>query len=170
MLDAVGDMCRYDPEAGGAASVVLRSASLGYLSFYNRRRPDHYVIHICVAAAARGMRAELHNVACYDNWHIADFVEGLAADFSGWGGTRSWHSPDHDLAVTAVHTSGGHVRMTWTLRPWRQSATGGWSATIETTVAAGEQMRALAGELYRFLDPDSLPRPADADRYNCGSG
>ncbi|MFE2689648.1 DUF6228 family protein [Streptomyces mirabilis] len=51
---------------------------------------------------------------------------------------------------SAVFRSGGHVGLTWTLRPWPRAA-GGWSASATTWLEAGEQMTALAADLRHFL-------------------
>lgn len=52
--------------------------------------------------------------------------------------------------MSAVFRSGGHVGLTWTVRPWPRAA-GGWSASATTWLEAGEQMTALAADIRRFL-------------------
>ncbi|MEI5008136.1 DUF6228 family protein [Streptomyces sp. PmtA] len=76
----------------------------------------------------------------------------LAADHQGWDGERRWQTDDRDLIVSAVFRSGGHVGLTWTLRPWPKDA-GGWSASVTTWLEAGEQMSALAADVRHFLAP-----------------
>ncbi|MGW0776548.1 DUF6228 family protein [Streptomyces sp. NPDC002835] len=68
----------------------------------------------------------------------------------GWDGERSWQTDDRNLAVSAVFRAGGHVGLTWTLRPWPKAA-GGWSAAITTWVEAGEQMASFAADVRHFL-------------------
>ncbi|WP_020673298.1 DUF6228 family protein [Amycolatopsis nigrescens] len=160
-------LCRYDPDADADSSVLLRGQDGGYLRFYNRRRPDHHVIRNCVEGGAPGMRAELHDVTAYPDWHVALFLDELASDFRGWDGTRSWHSPNRDLRVQAIHHARGHVRLTWTLEPWRHSVAGYWTATTITDCEAGAELGRLAATLHRFLAPASPPNAEDADRYLC---
>ncbi|MFD4631125.1 DUF6228 family protein [Streptomyces sp. NPDC058284] len=69
---------------------------------------------------------------------LTTFLEELAADYRGWGGQRSWQTNDQDLTVPADFGSGGHVGLTWALRPWPQAAggwrlaAGGWVASVTT--------------------------------------
>ncbi|WP_367139424.1 MULTISPECIES: DUF6228 family protein [Streptomyces] len=81
---------------------------------------------------------------------LAPFLEELAADYRGWDGVRSWQTNDRDLAVSAVFRSGGHVGLTWSLRPW-PTAADGWSASVTTWLEPGEQMTALAADIRYFL-------------------
>ncbi|MER7667266.1 DUF6228 family protein [Kitasatospora sp. NPDC096128] len=46
-------------------------------------------------------------------------------------------------SVSAVFRSGGHVGVTWTLRPWPRAA-GGWDGSVVTWLEAGEQMSTLS--------------------------
>ncbi|WP_329201638.1 MULTISPECIES: DUF6228 family protein [unclassified Streptomyces] len=114
-------------------------------------RPDGDRVQYAVEASAPGLTARVDPVVAW-NWgtDLAPFLEGLAADFRGWDGQRDWQTNDHDLTISAVFRSGGHVRLTWTLRPWR-SAAGGWEASVTTWLDAGEQMSALAVDVRRFL-------------------
>lgn len=81
---------------------------------------------------------------------LAPFLEELAADFRGWDGERSRQTYDGDLTVSAAFRSGGHVGLTWTVRPWPDAA-GGWCASVTTWLGAGEQMASLASEVRHFL-------------------
>ncbi|MFJ9560202.1 DUF6228 family protein [Streptomyces fuscichromogenes] len=87
---------------------------------------------------------------------LTAFLEELAADYRGWDGERSWQTNDRDLTVSAVFRSGGHVGLTWTVRPWPRAA-GGWSASATTWLEAGEQMTALAADIRRFLSEEHHP-------------
>ncbi|GAA2113307.1 hypothetical protein GCM10009759_56790 [Kitasatospora saccharophila] len=82
---------------------------------------------------------------------LAGFLAGLAADFRGWPGEREWHNADGDLALRAAFGPGGHVGLTWALRPWR-AADGCWRAELTTWLEAGEQLAALAAGVAAFLD------------------
>jgi hypothetical protein len=53
--------------------------------------------------------------------------------------------------VRALFTSGGHIRLTWTLRPWQRSRYGDWEASVVTWVEAGAEKDAPAADLRKFL-------------------
>jgi hypothetical protein len=50
----------------------------------------------------------------------------------------------------AVFRSGGHVGLTWAVRPWPRAA-GSWGASVTTWLEAGEQMTCLAADVRAFL-------------------
>ncbi|WP_223856249.1 DUF6228 family protein [Streptomyces toxytricini] len=89
-------------------------------------------------------------VAWVGDGGLPAFLDGLAADYRGWDGERSWQTLDRDLTVSAVFRSGGHVGLTWAVQPWRQAA-GDWSASVTTWLEAGEQMASLAADVRAFL-------------------
>ncbi len=126
--------CREDP------NVVIR--------LVDRYFPDQYGVAFSVIAQAGGLNARVDGgeVRVWDD-DLARFLEGLADDFRGWDGERVW-SVNH-LALRAVFHSGGHVSLTWTLRPWNSRDT--WEASITTRQEAGEQMAALAADVRHFL-------------------
>jgi hypothetical protein len=107
----------------------------------------HYAVELC----APGLTARVNEVVAWI-WDsdLAPFLEELAADYRGWDGARSWQTNDRDLAVSAVFRSGGHVGLTWTLRPWPKAA-GGWSASVTTWLEAGEQIASLAADIRHFI-------------------
>ncbi|MFJ2774095.1 DUF6228 family protein [Streptomyces sp. NPDC087300] len=138
-----------DDEAG----VTVRcqdNASVG-VTFRDRFSLDADSVHYAVELHAPGLTARVDEVVAWV-WdsELAVFLEGLAADYRGWDGERKWQNDDRDLAVSAVFRSGGHVGLTWTLRPWTHAA-GGWSASVTTWLEAGEQMAALAADVRVFL-------------------
>ncbi|WRZ87764.1 DUF6228 family protein [Streptomyces sp. NBC_01007] len=116
---------------------------------------DEDCVHYAIEACAPGLNARLDGVAAW-NWDgdLAPFLEGLARDFRGWDGERVWRTNDRDLTVTAVFRSGGHVGLTWTLRPWRTSVDS-WDASVTTWLEAGEQMSALATDVRHFLGQEA---------------
>uniref|UniRef100_UPI001FDEF3CA DUF6228 family protein n=1 Tax=Streptomyces megasporus TaxID=44060 RepID=UPI001FDEF3CA len=104
----------------------------------------------CHDSILSGNRASIRPGAVHWDADLAAFVAGLAADYQGWEGERVWQTFDGDLAVSAVFRTGGHVGLTWTLRPW-PNATGGWAASVTTWLEAGEQMSSLASDVEGFL-------------------
>jgi hypothetical protein len=108
-----------------------------------------------IEVRARGMYACLDDVRAWlGGRDLAAFLDELVVDFRGWDGTRVWQTFDRDLTVGAVHRSGGHVGLTWRLRPWR-AADGGWDAAVTTWLEAGEQLSTLATDLRYFLNQDT---------------
>ncbi|MFC3500024.1 DUF6228 family protein [Micromonospora krabiensis] len=126
---------------------------------YDRYFPDEYGTGFSVELQADGMRARFSPVEVWvwDDVDLPDFVAGLADDFRGWTGKRSWSS--NHLTVDASYHSRGWVDLRWTLQPWLTRADG-WSASVTTWVEAGAQMSRLAGDLRRFL-PDVRARQGE---------
>ena len=126
------------------------NASVG-VTFCDRFSFDADSVHYAVELRAPGLTARVDEVVAWV-WDsdLAPFLEELAADYRGWDGERSWRNNDRDLMVSAVHRSGGHVGVTWAVRPWPQAA-GGWGASVTTGLEAGEQMASLAADVRAFL-------------------
>lgn len=102
-------------------------------------------------ASADGLHARVRDVtvAIWDrDGDLAAFLQGLADDFRGWPGQRTWQSSQLDLR--AVHHSGGHVELTWTLRPWSPQQAS-WETSITTWAEAGQQLTGLAADVHAFL-------------------
>ena len=121
------------------------------VTFCDRFSFDADSVHYAVELRAPGLTARVNEVVAW-GWDgdLAPFLEGLVADYRGWDGERTWQTHDQDLRISAVFRSGGHVGVTWTLRPWPQAA-GGWGASVTTWLEAGEQMAALAADVRWFL-------------------
>ncbi|MEU4356234.1 DUF6228 family protein [Streptomyces virginiae] len=121
--------------------------------FRDRYSSDDYCVHYAVEVQAPGLSARLDGAVAWigDASDRAPFLEKLVADFTGWEGERCWETNDRDLDVAAVFRSGGHIGLTWTLRPWRNAA-GGWSASVTTQLETGGQMASLASDIRHFLE------------------
>jgi hypothetical protein len=144
--------------AAAAPEVTVRCGEHTAVSvrFFDRRREDRDSVHFVIEAHAPGLHARLEDVIAWIwDQDLARFLQQLADDFRGWRGERVWKTNDDDLALRAVFVSGGHVRLTWTLRPWRASSVGRWEATVTTELEAGEQMAALAADIRYFLHHDA---------------
>lgn len=117
---------------------------------HSRYFPDEYGVGFAVEARAEGLEAALQRVEVWvwDEVSLPAFVERLAADYRGWTDERVWET--NHLSVSAVFHTGGHVSLTWTLRPW-SSRSDSWQATVTTWLEAGEQMSNLAADLNEFL-------------------
>lgn len=142
------DVCTDD-----ADSVTIRcqdNASVG-VTFCDRFSFDADSLHYAVELRAPGLTARVDEVVAWI-WDsgLTAFLQGLATDYRGWDGERSWHTDDRDLTVSAAFRSGGYVGLTWTLRPWTWAA-GGWGASVTTWLEAGEQMTSLAADVRAFF-------------------
>ncbi|AEM84092.1 DUF6228 family protein [Streptomyces violaceusniger] len=146
-------MSTHDVGLNELTEVVVRSQDnqAVRVRFCDRFRPDEDCVHYAIEACALGLHARVDEVVAWI-WDadLAPFLEELARDFRGWDGERVWQNNDHDLTLRAVFRSGGHVGLTWTLRPW-PTAAGGWEGSVTTWLEAGEQMSALATDLRHFL-------------------
>ncbi|MCG5444792.1 DUF6228 family protein [Micromonospora sp. NIE79] len=117
---------------------------------------DGFVYTIATELHELGMAAS--TVAKVDDLHaslgttLPGFLERLAADWEGWGGTRTWTSMERELVLDARHDGRGRVSLGVTLRApgpdWDDTA---WSARSVFVLEAGEEMTRLAGDLTHFL-------------------
>ncbi|MGW8954974.1 DUF6228 family protein [Streptomyces sp. NPDC055709] len=121
------------------------------VEFCDRFSLDEDSVHYAVELRAPGLTARADEVVAWI-WDsdLAPFLEKLAEDYRGWDGERSWQTNDGDIMVSAVFRAGGHVGLTWTLRPWPEAA-GGWTASVTTWLEAGEQMASLTSDIRHFL-------------------
>ncbi|CAM5277006.1 hypothetical protein STENM327S_06609 [Streptomyces tendae] len=134
------------------------NSSVG-VTFRDRFGLDADSVHYAVELRAPGLTSRLDEVVAWSgDSDLAPFLEGLAADHRGWDGERSWQTNDRDLAVSAAFRPGGHVGLTWTLRPWPKGA-GGWCASVTTWLEAGEQMASLAADVRHFLAGEQQSPP-----------
>jgi hypothetical protein len=86
--------------------------------------------------------------------NLRDFVVGLAKDWRGWPGVRSWRSMEGELTLEASHDGRAHVQLAVALRrAERTYAAGAWSARIVLTLEAGEELRRLAVGVEHLLRP-----------------
>jgi len=142
------------------AEVVLRcerdpSVSVRFAERHAAAAPQDRRLFFVVGAQAPGLDARLEGVTNFVVGRgLVRFVDGL--DFRGWQGEQRWANADRDLEVGARFESGGHVELTWTLRPWR-SACGGWDVTIVTWLEAGAAKDDLAARLDAFLTAEGFP-------------
>ncbi|MER7759708.1 DUF6228 family protein [Streptomyces sp. NPDC097619] len=134
-------------------AVVCRDNASVTVRLCERSSEDGWCVHYSVEVRGPGLGARIEDVVGWvgDSQGLGGFLEALAGDFAGWEGERLWTTGDRDLAVSAVHRSGGHVGLTWTLRPWRSTAAG-WSASVTTWLEAGAQMSSLASDIRHFVD------------------
>ncbi|MEV1010087.1 DUF6228 family protein [Streptomyces sp. NPDC049881] len=135
------------------ARVTVRcqdNVSVG-VTFRDRFSFDADSVHYAVELRAPGLTARVDEVVAWI-WDsdLTAFLDALATDYRGWDGERSWHTHDRDLTVAAAFRSGGHVGLTWTVRPWTLAA-GGWGASVTTWLEAGEQMTSLAADVRAFF-------------------
>jgi Family of unknown function (DUF6228) len=91
------------------------------------------------------MRVSSHYATGFDE--LVAFFHGLASDWRGWQGERTYESLEHDLRLTATHD--GHVRMAVQLR--QSSFPDGWSAAAVIRLDPGEEMTRAADDVAALL-------------------
>jgi Family of unknown function (DUF6228) len=96
------------------------------------------------------LRVSSHYATGFDE--LAEFFQGLAADWRGWPGDRIYASLEHELRLTARHD--GHVRMAVELH--QSSLPDGWSATGVLIIDPGEELTRAAKDVTELL---SSPQP-----------
>lgn len=114
---------------------------------FNWTREDEYHVVFGVEASDDGVQARVETVGVSVWDRLDDFFDGLAQDFRGWEGERTW--TNNHLVVAAGFGRGGHVRLSWTLRA--DVFNDRWECTVSTVVEGGEEMTALAADLREFL-------------------
>ncbi|MGW3350023.1 DUF6228 family protein [Nonomuraea rubra] len=135
-------------QAAGGPRWIVRSPQDPY--------GDGYVHTVATELYDDGMTAS--TVAKIDGMYasldctLPGFVEGLAAEWRGWDGVRSWASMERELALDVRHDRRGHVSLGVTLRAsgpdWDDTA---WSARAVFVLEAGEELARFATDLSRFL-------------------
>ena len=78
---------------------------------------------------------------------LAEFFTGLARDWRGWEGERTYESLEHQLRIVATHD--GHVHLK--VRLWQSTDPNGWSVETRLTLEPGEELARLADSMTRFI-------------------
>jgi Family of unknown function (DUF6228) len=154
---------RYRPRVQPFESIELTIRCLedpaAHVRLYDRYFIDQDGIGFSVEAHADGLHARIGPVEVWkwDHTDPATFLSGLAEDFRGWDGERTWYT--NHLTIQAVYHSRGRVALTWTLQPWLTRADS-WRASLTTWLEAGAQMSRLADDMETFLPmPWTRPSP-----------
>jgi hypothetical protein len=79
---------------------------------------------------------------------LTNFFAGLANDWRGWQGIRSWQSVEGHFRIDAQHD--GHAQLDISML---ESHPGRWSFKARLTFDAGEQVRQAAEDLQQFGRP-----------------
>jgi hypothetical protein len=95
------------------------------------------------------LRVFAHSWTGFDDLIV--FFRGLAADWRGWLGERTYESLEHDLRLTATHDGHGHVRLAVEMR--QCSVPDGWSAAAVVSIDPGEEMTRIAEDVASLLSP-----------------
>lgn len=98
------------------------------------------------------LRVSSHYATGFDE--LMRFFQGLATDWRGWPGERTYESLEHELRLAATHD--GHVRIAVQMR--QSSLPGGWSASGQFSVDPGEDMTRAAESVTDLLSPAAYPR------------
>lgn len=81
---------------------------------------------------------------------LAAFIETLAVQWRGWSGVQTW-DPHGTLSVEARHDDRGYAHVRFTLCEHREPH--GWTASIEISLTAGEELPGTAAALKALLHP-----------------
>jgi hypothetical protein len=96
---------------GPVEMVTVRRENDGLRFSDVKRGPDGVIWHVWVRLRVGGLDASWpvspHYATNFDE--LTGFFCGLAADWRGWSGKRTYESLEHDLRLTAAHD--GHVRL-----------------------------------------------------------
>jgi len=117
------------------------------IRLFDGARVDPYETVFSVETAADGLCAKLEDITVSVWDGMEEFFDGLARDFRGWEGARTWAS--NHLSVTATVGSGGLVYLAWTVRSGFSSED--WKCTVTTAIEAAEGIALVAVRLKGFL-------------------
>ncbi len=106
-----------------------------------------------VELRAEGMTAS-RRVFVYGWSDVAGFFADLAENWRGWAGTKTWTSPEYDLAMTATHDAGSLVLIEMALRDGPVHT---WSATTWVEVEPGEEMASVAKAVAETIPTSAKP-------------
>jgi Family of unknown function (DUF6228) len=106
-------------------------------------------VSFVVELVDQGLRAE-SSVSSYESGGagLAGFLADVAAEWRGWEGTRQWDSR-RALRVEARHDGHANVRLRFSLQSLHSP--GGWNASAEVELAAGEELASLAAAVASLL-------------------
>ena len=105
------------------------------------------VVRLRVPGLDASRRVWAHYATGFDE--LVAFFNGLAADWRGWQGERTYESLEHDLRLTAIHD--GHVRLLVELQ--ETAGLDEWSATGVVQLDPGEEMTRAAEDVAALLLP-----------------
>lgn len=113
-----------------------------------RPRSGHEGINsTSVTIEANGLSCSRGALLYGDNG-IRAFFAGLAADWAGWPGTRSWESLEGELTIEASHT-GRRIELTCTLRG--SIAPDAWRVTVVMSLLPDESLDRLAADVEELF-------------------
>jgi hypothetical protein len=116
-----------------------------------QRGPEGEIWSVVVRLRVPGLDASrlvsAHYATGFDE--LVAFFNGLAADWRGWQGERTYESLEHDLRLTAVHD--GHVRLLVQLQ--ETAGRDECSATGVVQLDPGEEMTRAAEDVAVLLSP-----------------
>ncbi|MCA8950033.1 MAG: hypothetical protein KDE27_11055 [Planctomycetes bacterium] len=126
------------------AMLTMRCAATGATFSLERDGPDNWRVTLRGA----GLAAEA-SVYAYRGETIAEYCAGLARDWRGFDGVRSWASLESELEIDAASDGVGHLAVTvrLILDPQRQ-----WRVEGVLVVEAGDLER-LRAEAAAFAPP-----------------
>jgi hypothetical protein len=113
------------------------------------RERDGSVVSIEATLQTDGLAAQCVVVHTYSMGFadLIDFFDGMARDWRGWRGVRTFSSLEGDLDLAATHD--GHVRLRVVLR--QSTVQDGWTAEARLRVEPGEQLSRIVEDLRLAL-------------------
>lgn len=114
-------------EIGQSARLTFRTV---------RRESGGEIAGVTVSVALEGLSAQ-REVYLYTSADLREFFNGLAENWRGWDGARTYESIEGDLLLEATHT-GSHVKLHFTLQdPFSPEE---WRVSGTATLDAGEEL------------------------------
>jgi len=136
-----------------ATQVEIRSEDRDALVRLSYHPSDQHLGTLLVEVRTGGLNLD-HEVFSSGGDGLPAFLAGLATDWRGWEGTRSWHTIEHGLTVEATH-HGNRARLLLIVRPdpdsgWEQND---WEVRLPLLVAPGESLAHIATAARTLFAP-----------------
>ncbi|MDQ1053083.1 hypothetical protein QE394_001011 [Arthrobacter sp. SORGH_AS 212] len=112
-----------------------------------RRRTGGEIAGVTVSVALEGLSAH-REVYLYSSADLREFFSGLATDWRGWSGIRTYESIEGELLLEARHT-GSHVELSFTLQD--PSFHDEWCVRGKVTLDAGEELSRASEDIQALF-------------------
>lgn len=144
-------MCGYPLPArenlGHVYDVTVGSSETKLQFVCVRQRKDGGADLIRVRILSTGLEAEGDAYEHNGYGALAAFFEGMAADWRGWSGERSYFSLEGHLEITAIHD--GHVRLA--IRLTEHLGHSAWKVQAHVVVDPGEDLARAASDVRALV-------------------
>jgi hypothetical protein len=115
---------------------------------------DGYIRRFDVELTDAGLTATTTTtIGVFGSVELDAFLYGLADEWRGWDGVRSWRSMEGELLIDATHDRTRRVSLDVTVQPPQTLGAPSWSARCLFEVEPGAQLVEIANQIATLLGP-----------------